>query len=520
MRIRDLKTVGLIALIGLAGCDSDDDGDNAGGAGGMTGGAGGDVGGAGGDVGGAGGDVGGAGGDVGGAGGDVGGAGGETGGVVPPIETPETYNFPSRFEAGSSVSYGGQVSRHTLIEHIKIYLGGLTDETFANPEAGDVVDALNYWFDFKNAGGAEDTPLQISLSMPLAQATFGEVNSIASLAEKMPEVDAGFEGGVIGYGDGSMSPTEVVEDMFAAVEGLVIDRFNGAIPQDPDGNDIAAVYVSAEGVDYQQLIQKFLLGAVAFSQGADDYLDDDTEGKGLLSDNTAPVEGKPYTSLEHIWDEGFGYFGAARDYAAYTDDELAGSGGRDGWAEGYHDTNGDGEIDLKSEYNFGASVNAAKRDRGAEDATDFTQDAIDAFIAGRTLIVNADGALTTEQLDELRVHRDVAVGAWEAALAATAVHYINDVLADMDAAGTEDYSFTDHAKHWSELKGFVLSLQFNPRSPVLANPAIYGRLSMVIGDAPALPGAENFQAYRGSLNEARAILAQVYGFSEANAAAW
>ena len=70
-------------------------------------------------------------------------------------------------------------------------------------------------------------------------------------------------------------------------------------------------------------------GAVGFSQGADDYLDDDTEGKGLLADHTAADEGKPYTALEHAWDEGFGYFGGARNYLLYTDEEIAGEGGRD-----------------------------------------------------------------------------------------------------------------------------------------------------------------------------------------------
>ena len=99
----------------------------------------------------------------------------------------------------------------------------------------------------------------------------------------------------------------------------------------------------------------------------DDYLDDDTEGKGLLADNTVAVEGKPYTELEHQWDEGFGYWGGAVNYLDYTDDELASEDGRAEYVNGYNDHDGDGAIDLGSEINFGASVNAAKRDRGAAD---------------------------------------------------------------------------------------------------------------------------------------------------------
>ena len=77
-------------------------------------------------------------------------------------------------------------------------------------------------------------------------------------------------------------------------------------------------------------------------------------------------EGDTYTTLEHQWDEAYGYWGGARDYSAYTDAEIAGAGGRPNFENGYHDTNEDGLIDLLSELNFSASVNAAKRDLGYE----------------------------------------------------------------------------------------------------------------------------------------------------------
>ena len=79
-------------------------------------------------------------------------------------------------------------------------------------------------------------------------------------------------------------------------------------------------------------------------------------------------------------------------------------------------------------------------------------------------------------------------------------------------ASGDDYDFYDHAKHWSELKGFALSLQFNRRSPVTAEN--FARVQDLIGTAPALPGAENFDAYGEGLLEARAILQQAYGFDD------
>ena len=61
---------------------------------------------------------------------------------------------------------------------------------------------------------------------------------------------------------------------------------------------------------------------------------------------------------------------AARNFSDYTDDEIAGKGGRDNFR--FNDADGDGQIDL-TEFNFGNSVNAAKRDRKGS-GSDFTAD--------------------------------------------------------------------------------------------------------------------------------------------------
>jgi hypothetical protein len=276
------------------------------------------------------------------------------------------------------------------------------------------------------------------------------------------------------------------------------------------------VYVTPRGHDLKQRIQKFLLMAVTFSQGTDDYLDDDVADKGLLSTN-AREDGKSFSTLGHAWDEAFGYFGAARDYLDYSDDEVAAADGRSDW-QGMHDSDDDGAIDLRSKLNFGASVNCAKRDRGAsaDAATDFSGDAMTAFLAGRTAILAAGDELTPEQLDGLRGHRDQAVQAWERAIAATVVHYINEVIVDTTAIGSADYLFTDHAKHWSEMKGFALGFQFNPRSPLDA--ATFAQLHQLMGDQPVLADAMQSErdAYLDDLRAARALLQQAYGFADAN----
>ena len=195
------------------------------------------------------------------------------------------------------------------------------------------------------------------------QMTIGDISSGKNLKDKMAGNDATGQHqdwntvGLVGWTPG-ITPEGLLYAWFEMVEAAAQRKVNG--DGDTYGGVALPVHVSKEGHDLQQLTQKFLLGAVAFSQGADDYLDYDIEDKGLLADNVGPDKpGSTYTSLEHQWDEGFGYFGAARDYLEYTDDEIAGKAemGR----QGYHDTNADDAVDLAKEYNWGHSINAAKR---------------------------------------------------------------------------------------------------------------------------------------------------------------
>jgi len=298
------------------------------------------------------------------------------------------------------------------------------------------------------------------------------------------------------------------------------------------------VYVTDSGLDLNQLIQKFLLMSVPYSQAADDYLD---ENKGLATDNIGQDKGtKEYTKLEHQFDEGFGYFGAARDYLFYNDNEIAGKvkvegeGGRLAW-NSKHDTDGNDTIDLLSEFNFGNSVNAAKRDRGSKlladketpnpAATDYTQQAMEAFIAGRKLINdNAGMALSVDQKTELLTYRDAALNAWELGVVGTVIHYINDLNDDLDAFGTDDFDFSTMAKHFSELKGFALGLQFNPYSPIAgtdeAKFAKFVQFHVLIKDAPVFSSAQDIADYQADLLVARKILQDAYDLDANTVANW
>jgi hypothetical protein len=438
------------------------------------------------------------------------------------------YEFESEFVTGqSSVNYGGQIHRQVLIAELTSYIGKLTDAVDTTPPTdGQTLASLLFYYDFNSSTGGE-VALTIETDPPLLQAIYNDLGMNRLLRDKTAGNDTSTDhkvwntpGNFLGWSEGgeaSNTPTKLLEYWFGMLDDLAFQRGQGTVPTDPANQPIGKVYITEKGQDLQQLIQKFLLVSITFSQGTDDYLDDDVAGKGILSPNTQDGT-SPYSVLEHAWDEAFGYFGAARDYDQYTDDALA---GEEGYTS-YRDTSGDGKIDLAREYNFGISTNCAKRDRESAEPTDFTKEAFDALVAGRKLIHDADGELTPDQLADLKVQRDIVASTWEKCIAATVVHYINDTLADMEKF-SDGYIFEDHAKHWSELKGFSLGLQFNPKSPMNEGTR-FADFHGLIGDAPVLPddagGQTAIDQYKADLTAARAIIQAAYGFSQANVDAW
>lgn len=444
------------------------------------------------------------------------------------VTVPETYSFDSRFGDGSSVSYSGQITRHVLIHGLNAEIAGFDDRINSGDLQGDrddIIAIMNSYYEQGTAALADEAFALTTDPEPL-QDTYGDISTGKDLVGKTAGNDdvtdhSDWDGGdFIGWPTAN-SPQALIQTWFGTIADNAIEqRDSGSQRVDPINGEPINVYHTENGLDLKQLVQKFLLGAVAFSQGADDYLDDDIDGKGLLADNVNQDGDSPYTALEHQWDEGFGYFGAARNYNDYTDEEIAGKGGRDAYASGYNDADSDGRIDLNAEYNFGNSQNAGKRDFGSTTGTDFTAGAFDAFLTGRAIITDADGELSEEQMADLREQRDIALENWEKSIAATVVHYINDTLGDMENFGTADYSYVDHTKHWGELKGFALGLQFNPHSPLSASE--FQNFHSKIGTRPALPNdsQSSIESYEQALLDARDMLQSAYGFEQEDVENW
>lgn len=463
--------------------------------------------------------------------------------VLDSLNAPATYTFASKFEASeSSVSYSGQTARQVLILELNNYISsGLKADLDADKftTAAQVKAKLMSFY----AKSSEDWQSDIDNNTQLAISAVSVAAPLALKQTKITDISSShknLQGKVAGNdaagqhkdwatelvgwnAKGSTTPNGVVEALFDQLAANAKKSIDGELRKDIAGNTITKVYVNEDGTDIKQLVQKFLLGAVNFSQGTDDYLDNTIEGKGLLASYEQDGT-KTYTKVEHQFDEGFGYFGAARNYNAYTDLEIRAKSGRDGWNKGYQDTNNDKMIDLKSEFNLSNSVNAAKRDVGTAGnakPTDFTKQAFDAFLKGRKILNDTAGnALTADQKTTLLEQRDIAVLTWEKAISATVIHYINDTKADLDKIGTAGYSaddFANLAKHWSELKGFSLNLQFSPFSPVTDEQ--FAMMQEKIGMKPEVD-ATKVAAYKTKLDEVRTMLQNAYHFDAENVTKW
>jgi len=215
------------------------------------------------------------------------------------------------------------------------------------------------------------------------------------------------------------------------------------------------------GYDWPQLISKFTMGAMAYNQAVDNYLDEKL-GADTKPNDKPYKEGKPYTGKEHVWDEGFGYFGAAAHTLTLTADQAYGIAKRKDTAAA--DFNGDGVVDLKSEMVFGPAYYAAAFDCSGSKSTSYLNTIMQAYMDGRMLIMAANGAiLTNEQRSSLKEYASIIESNWELVLAEATFKYAGSVYKDivkMSEEGVDkDKIYRAYVKHWGELKGFSMALQ-------------------------------------------------------------
>ncbi|MEP5152620.1 DUF4856 domain-containing protein [Planktotalea sp.] len=332
----------------------------------------------------------------------------------------------------NTVSYSGQIARHVLENSLK----KLAANGDGGANAAELEAQMLSYFD----GSDADLPIIAPVSkdgFAIKQTTVNEISSGKNISGKF------YEGAMPAW-PGNMTGKQVAYHMIkkAAAANKGFD--------------------AETGYDYAQLISKFTMGAMAYNQAVDNYLDEKLEADN--KPNNAPYsDGAAYTGKEHSWDEGFGYWGApAHALELSANDIYNVSKQKSGDVA---DANADGVIDLKSEMVFGPAYYAASFDRSG-DATTYAQNIMSAYLEGRKLIVSAGGeALSAEQRATLKGYAATIESNWELVLAEASFKYAGSVYSDIDklkaAEGEEAKAeaYRNYGKHWSELKGFAMALQ-------------------------------------------------------------
>lgn len=209
--------------------------------------------------------------------------------VVPPT----TYNFQRGGE--STVSFGGQTTRILMGGELK---SALLD--FDNSTEASLISMYGH-----EAGNTDFSDSELNASdKNLRGKTAASNDFFAANASESALIKATLEGFI------SSQVNEVFPNkMTVAAPGVA--------GQVADGSKTR--YVSANGLEYNQAFAKSLLGALMTDQMLNNYLSPmvlDEGSNRANNDNGITDEGKNHTSMEHKWDEAYGYlYGNSQDKA-------------------------------------------------------------------------------------------------------------------------------------------------------------------------------------------------------------
>ena len=343
----------------------------------------------------------------------------------------------------NSVSYSGQVGRQLLHNSLK--------KAISNNESLDAMSA--YFHGSDNA---------LTLLDPKSSDTFKvDVTNINDVSKTNLSGKA-FKGEIAGW-PGNMSGKAVLENMIAKA------------------SQVEKGYDAVHGYDYAQLVSKFIMGAVFYHQACDNYLDEKLAANNKPNDKPYK-DGAYYTGKEHSWDEGFGYWGAAAHGATLSPRQNYDIAKKKDMAAA--DANGDGVVNLKSEMNYAHAYYASAFDKGGQ--TNYYNTITKAFIHGREIIANANGAaLTDAERSNLQAHARTICSNWERVIAEAVFKYAGSVYADIEklkANAGDARAYRAYVKHWGELKGFALSLHTGK----LSLGSLGAELDALIGYGPVL----------------------------------
>ena len=358
--------------------------------------------------------------------------------------------------AENSVSYGGQIARQVLHNNLKKLASG------GNPNDPTLAAAKKMHAHFSG----KDTDRKIM--SPKSTDKFLIKRKMVDELSKKKNLSGKTYEGVMPAWPGNMTGVQVINHMIKKA---------GKISNGVDKRN---------GYNYPQLISKFTMGAVFYNQACDNYLDEKLNSN-IKPNNKPYKKGAAYTGKEHVWDEAFGYWGAAAHTMSISaKDSYNVAKGKSLKAA---DHNNDGVVDLKTEMTFAHAYYASSFDKGGK--TNYLKTVTGAFIDGRKLITSANGnKLTESQIMQLKSYAAEICDNWEAVIAEAVFKYAGSVYGDIEemekamVSGTGmDKALSNYIKHWGELKGFAMALQTGKEN--LGQTAT--KLNRMMGFGPLMP---------------------------------
>ncbi len=319
------------------------------------------------------------------------------------ITAPTTYSFERN--GSSSVSFGGQTTRIAMAE---VLASALVNTTATKEQLNGIFNHQEGVADF------EDETLNASnksiKSKVAASKDFFATNQAVSA-----DIKEQFDTWIAAQ----------VDEVFPKWDSPAVAGTPGKIQE--GGSNGSNRYVNANGLEYNQIVAKGLIGGLMTDQTLNNYLGKTVlDGDGNREDNDAGIvaEGKSYTNMEHKWDEAYGYvYGASAD-AANPNTTI---GKDDNFLNKYI-----GRVENDSDF------------------TGIAAEIYNAFKLGRAAIVAKDYAVRDAQAAIIRQKISEII-------AIRAVYYLQQGKNTLDKE-TKDYATAFH--DLSEGYGFIYSLQF------------------------------------------------------------
>lgn len=315
-----------------------------------------------------------------------------------PTVAPATYSFLR--DGVTTVSYSGQSTRIAMGQE---FVSALKDETKTESQLDAMFDHQEGSNDFEDAG---NLGLNAS-SKNIRSKTAASADLFSSNTTDATAIKNQFDSWI----------AEQVSDVFPNWSADASAGSSGKIQEAGGGS---TRYVNGKGIEINQAINKGLIGGLMADQMLNNYLGSAVLDAGTnTADNDSGIlaDGKNYTTMEHKWDEGFGYL-----YGA--DNQENPTLGADSFLNKY-----------------------LARVEGDTDFQGIAATIYDAFKLGRAAIVNKDYLTRDAQVDIIRenVSKIIAI---------RAVYYLQQGKANL---GT-DWGSAFH--DLSEGFGFIYSLQF------------------------------------------------------------